>query len=798
MKKLFTLFVTLVATCSLWAENVITYTATQQLDETTDTWSGGIHTDAFDVTIISHTFEDGVGTITFSGDVTSLGEHAFTNCYYDLTSITLPNTVTSIEKSAFENCGSLTDIILSNSLTSIGQEAFYYCHSLRTITIPASVTNIAPRAFEGCSGLTSITVEGGNMVYDSRDNCNAIIETATNTLRMGCQNTVIPNSVTSIGASAFEGCFELMSIEFPASLTSIGDRAFFGCNSLRTITIPASVTSIGYGAFSGFGLTSITVESGNTVYDSRNNSNAIIETAANTLILGCRNTIIPNSVTSIGNRAFADCYNLTSITIPNSVTNIGDEAFIGCGNLLAITISNSVTAIGQKAFYYCAKLISVKIPSSVNSIGNQAFYHCDSLRSITIPASVERIGYGAFMYCSGLKSITCQGANPPLFPDDDYFSFQMVDHSIPVYVPAGSVATYQTTAAWRVFTNIIPLNVIWNVELDMDETAYFVTANAEVYADSLTIDSVRLEISANGTLWMPLTGDLVVVDGNYISVEIPFMVLHSGLYRIRAVAVAGGENYVSETYAFVVDGSVVVDDESVVEGTVEYDEATNTLTVSEAVLQSTNIAITNMMDDAIIEFVGSNTITADNAGILTSGDITLQGTYESDYTSTDTTTIISDRPICASAEGMKLTLDGVTLHLVVSGHEGDAVPGRAADHRQMSPIMRARYIAKTVLLVANAEDESVISGFDEADFINCGVIEPEGAEYDEENMELICNGEPVYNCTIVPMDTPAAIENVTVLTPSLKLLRDGQVLIAVPRDALRGDRLYDLRGQEVR
>ena len=281
--------------------------------------------------------------------------------------------VASIGDEAFAWCEGLTSISIPNSVTSIGEEAFVGCSSLTSITIPNSVTTILEGAFEGCSSLTSIT---------------------------------IPNSVTSIGKGAFEGCYDLTSITIPNSVTSIGNRAFEGCYDLTSITIPNSVTSIGMDAFYGCeSLTSIVVEKGNITYDSRENCNAIIETATNTLIQGCKNTLIPNSVTSIGDYAFFTCSSLTSITIPNSVTSIGKKAFSHCRALTSITIPNSVTSIGEEAFSYCLSLTSITIPNSVTSIGNGAFSHCSSLASIIIPNSVTSIGERAFDGCSSLKSI---------------------------------------------------------------------------------------------------------------------------------------------------------------------------------------------------------------------------------------------------------------------------------------------------------------------------------------------------------------------------------------------------------
>ena len=270
------------------------------------------------------------------------------------------------------------------SVTSIGDFAFSLCSGLTSVTIGNSVTSIGDSAFHGCSGLTSVTVDKNNGKYDSRDNCNAIIDTSTNTLIVGCKNTIIPNSVTSIGRFAFHGCSGLTSVTIGNSVTSIGDGAFYGCS----------------------GLTSVTVDKNNGTYDSRNNCNAIIDTSTNKLIVGCKNTTIPNSVTSIDSYAFGGCSGLTSVTIPNSVTSIGEGVFSGCSGLTSVFIPNSVTSIGRSAFHGCSGLTSVTIPNSVTSIGDFAFSRCSRLTSVTIPNSVTSIGDSAFGGCTGLTSVT--------------------------------------------------------------------------------------------------------------------------------------------------------------------------------------------------------------------------------------------------------------------------------------------------------------------------------------------------------------------------------------------------------
>ena len=356
-------------------------------------------------------------TVTYNGitySVTSIGESAFEDCS-SLTSVTIPNSVTSIGESAFYGCSSLTSVTIPNSVTSIGYYAFKGCSSLTSVTIPNSVTSIGESAFSGCSSLTSPVYNAHCFAYMPTSYSGAYtipegIEQIVGSAFYGCSSltsVTIPNSVTSIGYYAFKGCSSLTSVAIPDSVTSIGESAFSGCSSLTSITIPNSVTSIGKVAFEDCSsLTSIIVEAGNTTYDSRENCNAIIETASNTLIAGCQKTTIPNSVTSIGDGAFLSCSSLASITIPNSVTSIGDYAFRGCSGLTSITIPNSVTSIGDYAFKGCSSLTSVTIPNSVTSIGDYAFHSCSSLTSVTIPNSVTSIGDGAFEDCSSLTSVT--------------------------------------------------------------------------------------------------------------------------------------------------------------------------------------------------------------------------------------------------------------------------------------------------------------------------------------------------------------------------------------------------------
>ena len=378
---------------------------------------------------------------------------------------------------------SFNELQYFTGLTTIGEGTFSLCFSLTSIIIPSSVSSISEWAFVWCSRLMSIAVDGGNNTYDSRNNCNAIIETATNTLIFGCQSTVIPSNVTTIGSYAFNAARNMTNITIPSSVTTIGERAFIDCAGLTSITIPSSVMFIGDRVLLGCtGLTSIKVDEGNSYYDSRDGCNAIIEKARNILISGCQTTVIPSSVKIIGYEAFRYCSpsivnipegvtsisygafrespSLTSVTIPSTVTYIGERAFEGT-SLTSVTIPSGVTSIGEGTFIFSG-LTSVVIPSGVTTIGDEAFGGCTNLTDVTIPSSVTNIEGSAFLGCTSLTSVTSQIMDPfeissTVFSNWNGGQYEF-NTSATLYVPAGTKVKYEATPAWNQFQNIVEMD----------------------------------------------------------------------------------------------------------------------------------------------------------------------------------------------------------------------------------------------------------------------------------------------------------------------------------------------------
>ena len=482
-----------------------------------------------------------LASITIPNSVASIGQCAFKNCiglttvFWNAVNVTgffAPNSF------PFHSCSNLSKVVFGDMVSTIPYYTFYGCSSISEMTVNATTPpTIGSNAFYSVntnipiyipSGLFSeynsiswggftnfidmgtlpISFEDANVKslcvanWDTNGDGEISYTEAAAVTSLG---TVFRNKgirsfnelqyftgLNSIGYEAFAGCYNLRTITLSNSITSIGEYAFNSCNWLSSIEIPASVTSIESSSFECCGFSSIVVNENNTVYDSRNNCNAIIKTADNKLITGCKNTIIPNDVITIGNSAFSACMELTSIVIPNSVTTIEYDAFNLCQGLTTVTIGSSVSFIGSSAFYNC----------------------------------------------QGLSSITVLATTPPTLWNSGHFDY-VNKESATVYVPNGSKSAYKAANGWNEFSNYVGLtfntfngssSALWNNTSNwslnsLPTTTSHVTlaADATVNTSNATIHSLiineNVTLTINNGAKLTVTGTISQLPGSSIIIE---------------------------------------------------------------------------------------------------------------------------------------------------------------------------------------------------------------------------------------------------------------------------------------
>ena len=449
----------------------------------------------------------------------------FKNCK-NVTTVTFDQSgsldVESIGDYAFEGCSSLKTIIIPKYVSEMGSKVFQDCTNLESIRISASVSKIGSRMFAGCPNLKSIVVEEGNEKYDSRENCNAIVETATNTLVCGTENSTIPSTITAIGNGAFAET-GLKNIVIPEGVTSIELQAFENCQNLKSVTLPQSLKKLGYHVFANSGLTSVVIPEGIT-YLPQGTFN------------GCKNletVTLPTTLETIEYNAFSNSV-LTSIFIPKGVTNISSTSFNYCGKLSTISVSdenttydsrNNCNAIIQTATNQILRGTSnTIIPNTATSIGDNAFNDINSLTSIVIPESVTSIGQYAFRFCNSLAEVVCKAKVAPQLKSDA-FSNDVLSKAT-LYVPEESVESYKADGEWKKFSDIQPLPYAYINISAAEKTTYC----SEHALDFTNIEGAKAYIASG---FSPSTGVVLLTKVNKVPAGVGFMVIgKEGKYEV--------------------------------------------------------------------------------------------------------------------------------------------------------------------------------------------------------------------------------------------------------------------------
>ena len=525
-------------------------------------------------------------SVTIPNSVISIDILAFSSCT-SLISVTIGNSTISIRDSAFAGCGNLRSVAIPNSVTSIGPASFYNCSSLTNLAIPNSVISIEYAAFSGCTGLTNVTIGSGvtsitggsggafsgcpNVISFSVDPANSFYSSLNGVLFDKAQTTliqypaaregsyVVPNTVTNIGASAFDGCANLSSVTIgssvvsiedyafhsctgltaiiiPNNVTNIGDSVFEGCSSLRALTMGDGVTSMGYYALRDCpSLTNITVAVANLAYSS---VDGVLFDKAQTFLVKYPTArggsyVVPEGVTNITGEAFYSCAGLTSLTIPASVTSIG-YIFL-CTSLTNISVDAANPAYcspngvlfdkAQTALltFPTGRSGSYAIPSGVTYISFMSFSYCSNLTSVTIPASLIFLDDSAFLYCTSLTNLTFSGDAP------------YVDNNFNDVVGAGArVYYYYGTTGWDQTYGGLPTVMLGAPAPQIGTASTGVKSGGYGFTVAGVINqTIVVEASTNLTNWQPIwTNTLSDVSTDFVDPQ--WVNFHHRFYRLRS------------------------------------------------------------------------------------------------------------------------------------------------------------------------------------------------------------------------------------------------------------------------
>lgn len=428
--------------------------------------------------------------------VTTVQSNAFKG--NEITSISLPNTVSVMGEACFESCSRLESVTLPAGLTSLGNSCFYDCRNLASVTLPEGITTLGVNCFYRCTSLTPITLPEGieELGYQCFYGCTSL------------ESVVLPGSLRTIGNNCFYDCSALKSVTFGGSIGALPEKCFYGCTSLESIALPEGVKELGENCFYRCSnLASVTLPES-------------ITRLADFCFAECTSLssiTLPNSITDMGFRCFFRCSGLESVTLPEGITLLPSNCFESCSSLVSVTLPGSILSLGSDCFISCTSLFSITLPEGLEMISGRCFYRCTSLTSIKLPRSLNYIGGSCFANCSYLTDVTCQW-DTPAGVDADTDIFENIYTECRLHVPVGSTSAYMSTEPWSAFKYVVeadgevvdPVRCATPVITYGDNGLVFSceTEGAEYHYSITASDAVKDGFSADGRI--PLGASYVI------------------------------------------------------------------------------------------------------------------------------------------------------------------------------------------------------------------------------------------------------------------------------------------------
>lgn len=428
--------------------------------------------------------------------VTTVQDNAFSG--NDITSISLPNTVSVMGDACFESCSRLESVTLPAGLTSLGNSCFYDCRNLASVTLPEGITTLGVNCFYRCTSLTPVTLPEGieELGYQCFYGCTSL------------ESVVLPGSLRTIGNNCFYDCSALKSVTFGGSIGALPEKCFYGCTSLESIALPEGVKELGENCFYRCSnLASVTLPES-------------ITRLADFCFAECTSLssiTLPNSITDMGFRCFFRCSGLESVTLPEGITLLPSNCFESCSSLVSVNLPGSILSLGSDCFISCTSLSSITLPEGLEMISGRCFYRCTSLTSIKLPRSLNYIGGSCFANCSYLTDVTCQW-DTPAGVDADTDIFENIYTECRLHVPVGSTSAYMSTEPWSAFKYVVeadgevvdPVRCATPVITYGDNGLVFSceTEGAEYHYSITASDAVKDGFSADGRI--PLGASYVI------------------------------------------------------------------------------------------------------------------------------------------------------------------------------------------------------------------------------------------------------------------------------------------------